>query len=146
MNLLRRNRRSIFLCNKTQTLDNPLLTEDGNIILCENEIPIIVESSQVNDRIIFSIPVKYKLNYQPLATDGEIIVAGTEYNKRLVVYTTPKIARMFHNDDRCYVFKDPPKEYDKTCADADFYVDGEPLTFLNESHFYLQRMTGDDYE
>lgn len=146
MRHLRRNKRVLFLCNKTQTLDEPLITEDENIIVAENEIPIIVESTEVEDRLIFSIPMKYRLNYQPLATDGEIIVAGTEYNKRLVVYTTPEIAAKFHNGDRCYVFKEPPKIYDKTCADADFYVDGEPLTFLNESHFYLQRMTGDDYE
>lgn len=144
MNHLCRNKRAIYLCNQTQILAEALLTEENEVLLAEDEDAIIVSSSEVDDRIIYSIPRKFKLNYQPLTTDGEIIVAGNEYNKRLVVYTSPKIAQKFHNADRCYVFKEPPKEYDKLCVDADFYVDGEPLTFLNESHFYLQRMTGDD--
>lgn len=116
MNCLVRNKRIVYLCSK----------------------------KEVDNRIIFDEPKEYKLNYQPLSTDGEIIVAGNEHNKRLVVYTTPKIAKEFHDNDRCYVFAKIPDEYDKNCSSADFYVDGEPLTFLNESHFYLQRMTGDD--
>lgn len=146
MNHLIRNKRDIYLCNRTQTLDNPLFTETEDVLLLEDGIALIVESMEINDRLIFSIPRKYKLNYQPLSTDGEIIVAGDEYNKRLVVYTSPKIAQNFHNNDRCYVFKQPPEGYDKLCVNADYYVDGEPLTYLNESHFYLQRMTGDDDE
>ncbi len=118
MNHLTRNKRKIYLCNQQEQ----------------------------NNRIIFLEPVEYKLNYQPLSTDGEIIVAGNEYNKRLAVYTSPNIAQNFHNNDRCYVFKEPPKEHSIICDDADYYVDGEPLTFLNESRFYLQRMTGDDNE
>lgn len=143
MRHLLRNKRTIYLCNRTKVLENALLTEKNKIILTEKEQPIIISEEKTNNRIIFSIPIKHKLNYQPLNSDGEIIVAGSEYNKRLIVYTTPEIAKMFHNADRCYVYKKPPEEYDKTCAEADFYVDGEPLTFLNESHFYLQRMTGD---
>lgn len=146
MNHLMRNKRNVYLCNRTQTLDNPLMTEAEDVLLAENGIALIVEATGIDDRIIFSIPRQYRLNYQPLSTDGEIIVAGDEYNKRLVVYTSPKIAQNFHNNDRCYVFKTPPKGYNKLCDDADYYVDGEPLTFLEESRFYLQRMTGDDDE
>lgn len=97
-----------------------------------------------NDRIIFQEPVEYKINFQPLSSDGEIIASGTDYTKRLVVYTNPDIAKEFHNHDRCFVFREKPEEYDKTCNTADFFVDGEPLIYLNESHFYLQRMLGDD--
>ena len=107
-----------------------------SIYLCKQAIK--------NDRIVFLEPVEYKLNFQPLSTDGEIIAAGSEYINRLVVYTNPQIAQSFHNGDRCYVFKNIPLEYKRTCDDADFFVDGEPMTFLNESRFYLQRMTGDD--
>ena len=118
MNRLSRNKRIVYLCNQ------------------------IIE----NDRVIYSEPKKYKVNYQPLSTDGEIIVAGSEHNNRLVVYTSPEIAKDFHNNDRCYVYRNKPENYDRTCTDADFYVNGEPLTYLNESHFYLQRMTGEDYD
>lgn len=112
---LNRNKRLIFLCN--QTIEN--------------------------DRKIFTEPVEYKLNYQPLLTEGEIITAGLEYINRLVVYSSVKEASNFHNGDRCYVFVNKPEEYDKFCNNADFYVDGEPLIYLNEARFYLQRMVGD---
>ena len=119
MKHLIRNKRKIYLCKK------------------------VVE----NDREIFQEPVEYKINFQPLSSDGEIIVAGIEYTNRLAVYTSPNIAEEFHNHDRCFVFKEKPEEYDKTCNTADFFVDGEPMIYLNEAHFYLQRMLGDeDYE
>ena len=113
---LKRNKRPIYLCNKT------------------------IE----NDRIIYSEPEKHEINYQPLLTEGEIITAGTEYINRLVVYLSLEEALHFHNHDRCYVFVDKPETYDKFCNTADFYVDGEPLLFLNESKLYLQRMVGDE--
>jgi len=115
---LKRNKKSIFLCNQ-----------------------IIV-----NNRKVFSEPIEYKLNYQPLLTEGEIITAGTEYINRLVVYSSVEEASKFHNADRCYVYVEKPEEYDKFCNTADFYVDGEPLILLNEARFYLQRMVGDSDE
>lgn len=115
---LKRNKRSIFLCNQ-EIKDN---------------------------RKIFSRPIEYKLNYQPLLTEGEIITAGLEYINRLVVYSSVKEASNFHNGDRCYVLVEKPEKYDKLCNTADFYVDGEPLIYLNEAKFYLQRMVGDSNE
>lgn len=116
MNHLIRNKRKVFLCKQQEE----------------------------NNRIIFSEPVEYNLNYQPLSTDGEIIAAGQEYINRLSVYTKPDIAKNFKNKDRCYIFKEIPQEYDEFASNADFYVDGEPIYFLNEARFYLQRMTGDE--
>lgn len=118
MNRLRRNKRKIFLCSQIEE----------------------------NGRKFFSKPQEWQLNYQPLSTEGEIITAGTEYINRLVVYTSPKEASNFHNADRCFVYENPPEEYDKLCNTADFYVDGEPIIFLNEARFYLQRMVGDSDE
>jgi hypothetical protein len=112
--------------------------------LQRNKRPVYVCNQDVeNDRKIFNKPKLFKLNYQPLSTDGEIITAGTEYINRLVVYLSPKEAKQIHNADRCYVFVEPSKEYDKFCVNADFYVDGEPLIYLNEARLYLQRMVGD---
>ena len=116
MNHLIRNKRTVYLCN--QTIEN--------------------------NRIVYLEPKEYNLYFQPLSTDGEIIVAGQEYVNRLAVYTSPKIAKDFHDKDRCYVFREKPLTHSKICEDADFYVDGEPLTFLNEARFYLQRMTGEE--
>lgn len=118
MQRLIRNKRKFYLCNKT------------------------VDENYEN-RVIYSKPIVCNMNYQPLSTTGEIIASGNEFINRLVVYTSPEKAQKIHNFDRCYVFTNPPKEYDKFCVDADFYVDGEPMTFLNEARFYLQRMIGD---
>lgn len=115
---LKRNKRSLYYCN--QTIEN--------------------------DRKIFSNPKEIQLNYQPLSTEGEIIASGNEYINRLVVYGSPEEISEFHNADRCYVFAEPPEEYDKFCTTADFYVDGEPMVYLNEAHLYLQRMVGDGDE
>lgn len=120
MQRLNRNKRKFYLCNKT-------IDEDTN-------------------REIFSEPIPCLMNYQPLSTTGEIIASGNEFINRLAVYTNPKKAKNIHNFDRCYVFIDPPEQYDKYCTEADFYVDGEPMSFLNEARFYLQRMIGDNNE
>lgn len=118
MQRLVRNKRQLYLCNK------------------------IIDENNTN-RIIYSEPIECNMNYQPLSTTGEIIASGNDFINRLVVYTSPEKAREIHNFDRCYVFVEPPEEYDKFCANADFYVDGEPMSFLNEARFYLQRMIGD---
>ena len=119
LNLLR-NKRKIYLCNR-------------------------VINEEIN-RIEFTEPLEYRVNYQPLSTDGEIIASGNDYIKRLAIYTSLDKAKDFHNFDRCYVFKNIPEEYDKNCTTADFYVDGEPLLYLNEAIIYLQRMIGDEDE
>lgn len=109
--------------------------------LCSRKVD---ENNQ--QRIIFSQPILCKMNYQPLSTTGEIIASGNDFLNRLVVYASLEEAKKVHNFDRCYVFTKPPKEYDKLCINADYYVDGEPMSFLNETRFYLQRMVGDTDE
>lgn len=115
MNRLMRNRRDVYVCNQQED----------------------------KGRINFSKPILYKLNYQPLSSAGEIVASGNDYINRLVVYTSIENAKKIHNFDRCYVFTLPPNTYDAFCQDADFYVDGEPLLYLNEAVFYLQRMVGE---
>ena len=116
MNYLKRNKRKIYLCNQKEE----------------------------NGRIEYTKPREFELNFQPLTSDGEIIAIGSEYTNRLVIYTKPTIAKEFKNKDRCYVYNEIPKEHDKFCNNADFYVDGDPLIFLNEAYFYLQKMTGEN--
>lgn len=113
-----RNMKKIYLCNK------------------------IIE----NDREIYDKPKEYKLNIQPLSNTGEIIAFGEDYRGRLAIYTSTKKASDFHNGDRCYVFVDKPEIYDKFCATADYFVDGEPMNYLGEATIYLQRMTSSNEE
>ena len=115
MNNLKRNKKTFYVCNQKE--------EDG--------------------RLVYDEPKKMVLNYQPVSMVGEIIAFGSEYINRLIIYTTAENAKNFHNFDRCYVYKEPPTTYDKFCYDADFYVDGEPLIYINEATITLNRMTGD---
>ncbi len=118
MNCLKRNKKQIYLCNKSSS----------------------------NDRIIFSNPILKEINFQPISSTGEIIALGENYTKRLKIVTTKKIADSFHNLDRCYVFNSIPETPDIYCSNADFYVDGEPQIYINDAIIYLQRMIGDDLD
>lgn len=118
MTNLKRNKQEFYICNRVE--------KDG--------------------RMIFTKPKKLEMNYQPVSMTGEIISFGSEFINKLIIYTTKKKAKQFHNADRCYIYIKPPKEYDKYCSDADFYVNGNPLIYLNDAIIYLQRMTGDENE
>ena len=117
MNNLKRNKRKFYYCTKKEE----------------------------NGRIIFSRPKPIKLNYQPIKSIGEVLEAGPDSINTLIVYMRPSLGKLFHNGDRCYVFVEPPKQYDKTCNTADYYVNGEPKIYLNEYTIHLQRMIGDEY-
>lgn len=121
MNNLKRNKRKLYLCQK--------IKEDG--------------------RIIFDKPVEIKVNYQPIEsvkTQGQMLDAGPDFTSTLIVYMRPTNGSMFHNGDRCYVYVEPPEEYDKTCTTADYYVNGDPKKYMNEYTIHLNRMKGDEYE
>lgn len=117
---------------------NNLLRNKRPLYLCKQMI--------VNDRIFFDEPKKIMVNYQPVSdkSAAQILAVGPEYINRLIVYMNPKLAKEFNNLDRCYVFVDPPEKHDKVCSKADFFVDGTPSRYINESTVHLQRMTGDD--
>ena len=116
MNNLKRNKNVLYLCNRKEE----------------------------NGRLVFSQPIKMELNYQPVSTTGEMISFGSDFINRLIIYTTKRIAKQFHNFDRLYIFNEVPEEYDPYCVGADYYVNGEPSIFLGEAMIYLQKMTGDD--
>lgn len=115
-----------------------LLRNKRPLYLCKQKI--------VNDRIFFDEPKKIMVNYQPVSdkSAAQVLAIGPDYISRLIVYMTPKLAKEFHNLDRCYVFVEPPATHDRTCATADFMVDGRPTEYINEATVHLRRMTGDD--
>lgn len=117
---------------------NNLLRNKRPIYLCKRKIE--------NGRAFYNKPEKIMVNYQPISdkSAGEILAVGENYINRLIIYMRPDVAKNFHNFDRCYVFVSPPKKHDTVCSKADFYVDGTPSQYINESTVHLQRMTGDD--
>lgn len=120
MNNLKRNKRKLYLCKKIE----------------------------VDGRMIFAEPIEMMLNYQPIEssrTQGQLLEAGPDFVSTLIVYMRPSVGKEIHNGDRCYVFVEPPEDYDKTCTTADYYVNGEPKKYMNEYTFHLQRMKGDEY-
>ena len=121
MNVLKRNKRKVYLCRKIED----------------------------NGRMIFDEPLELRINFQPIEdtkTIGTVLEIGPDYTSTLIVYINPKIRDLFHNGDRCYVYVNPPEEYDKTCTTADYVVNGEPKLYMNECTFHLTRIKGDEYE
>lgn len=117
MNNLKRNKRKFYLCTKTEE----------------------------NGRIIFEEPQEIWLNYQPIRSSLQMLEAGPDNRGTLIVYMKPSKGKLFHNGDRCYVFVNPPEQYDRTCNTADYYVDGDPEIYINEYTIHLERMKGDEY-
>lgn len=117
---------------------NNLLRNKRPIYLCKQKIE--------NGRIFYEEPKKVMVNYQPVSdkSAAQILAIGPDYINRLIVYMKPSVAKEFNNLDRCYVFVEPPKTHDRTCSKADFYVDGQPARYINESTVHFQRMTGDE--
>ena len=120
MNTLKRNKRKFHLCQKIE----------------------------VDGRMIFDKPIEMKANFQPIEdtrTINQLLEFGPDHTSTLIVYIKPTLRDLFHNGDRCYVFVEPPEEYDKTCTTADYVINGEPKLYMNECTFHLSRMKGDEY-
>jgi hypothetical protein len=118
MNTLKRNKRTLYLCQKKEE----------------------------NGRVIFGEPIEMKVNFQPIEdskTEYEILEVGPDHISTLIVCIKPTLRHLFHNGDRCYVFAEPPEEYDKACITADYFINGEPKLYMNECTFHLLRMSGD---
>lgn len=154
MKILERNKKQVYYCVQQNFEYNVLIDNEGNVVQNQDKENILIENPadteeiyDVNNyRTVFSKPMKAKLSFLPLAVNGEMLEIGLEYSKRISIYTTKKFAEKIHNGDRFFVFREPPEEYDKTCATADYYVHGEPSIYLTEATIYLRRMTGDDNE
>lgn len=154
MRILERNKRNVYYCKRQNKSINVVIDNQGNVVQdgegqnIENITNVNVNEIYETDnyREIFSKPQLKKVSFLPLAVNGEILETGLDYSKRISIYTTKKFAETVHNGDRFFVFKKPPKDYDRTCSTADYYVHGEPSVYLTEATIYLRRMTGDSYE
>ena len=109
---LRRNKRPFYLCKK------------------------MPESTK------FDKPILCYLNYQPTNSIGEILTLGEDYSMYLKIKCTPQEAAKFRNGDKCYVYNRPPQIHDELCKDADYIVDGDPSSTLNQSEIKLRKLSG----
>lgn len=87
-------------------------------------------------------PIPKKLNYQPTNSDAQVLALGTEYSEYLRVTGTPEEISKFSNKDKCYVYVNPPKDFNGMCEDADYEVNGNPLITLNEGELMLKKLSG----
>ncbi len=109
---LKRNKRGFYLCKK---IPNTTQFEEPN--LC-------------------------KLNYQPTNSVGERLTLGEDYTMYLKIKCTPDEAKDFGNGDKCYVYKNPPITHDPLCREADYIVDGNPISTINQSEIRLRKLSG----
>lgn len=90
----------------------------------------------------FDNPIYYELNYQPTNSVGERLTLGEDYMMYLKIKCTPAEASNFRNGDKCYIYKTPPSTHDPLCTDADYVVDGNPISTINQSEIRLRKLSG----
>ena len=100
---------------------------------------------KIADNTTFQKPIPKTLNFQPISSVGEMLTLGEEYSMYLRIKCTPNEAADFSDKDRCYIYKQPPKEHDLMCDEADYVVDGEPIITLNEAQITLRKLSGGQY-
>lgn len=118
MRTLKRNKRRVYLCKRIP---------QGKLIKYAKPIPL------------------YE-NYVPTNTGEDLVSLGLEYPMFLRIKTDIQEKDLFHPKDRLYVYKNPPKEYDPLCDNADYEVYKEPLCFINEMEVMLKRLSDDTDE
>ena len=91
----------------------------------------------------FKEPIELYEDYQPTNSSGDLISIGMSYPLYLRIKTNIIEKDLFHPNDRLYVYKDPPKEHDVLCKDADYEVYKEPLFYINEGEIMLKRLSAD---
>ena len=115
MRCLKRNKRSLYLCNGYQ---------DGDIMKFES-------------------PVEIKVNYQATNSDGDLIALGLDFPKYIRIKTDLKYANTFHPKDRVYIKNKPIiNPFNVLCKDADYEVDSDPIVSLNVVEVTLKRLSG----
>ena len=129
MRCLKRNKRTIYLCEEYQ---------DGDI-------------AKYRD------PQKIKINYQATNSDGDLIALGLDFPKYIRIKADLKYANTFHPKDRVFIKTTPTPQtmtvvvddeeqeierYDPLCKDAEYEVDSDPIVSLNIVEVTLKRLSG----
>lgn len=115
MRCLKRNKRTIYLCEEYQ---------DGSIAK-------------------YRSPQKIKVNYQATNSDGDLIALGLDFPKYIRIKADLKYANTFHPKDRVYIKNQPDEDnFNELCKDADYEVDSDPRVSLNVVEITLKRLSG----
>lgn len=113
MNTLQRNNRGLYLCSR--------YVQNG------------VE--------LFKEPKYYSINYNPTSSAEQIMTFGVNYSIYLLAKVLPELGAEFHAGDRCYIYTKPPTKHDKLCKEADYVVNGEPISSLNVTEIKFKRLS-----
>lgn len=113
MNVLARNRRTIYLCKHYR---------EGNIIK-------------------FSEPKEIKINIMPVSVYAQTNPYGKYYGIDLVAKTTPNIMEEFNAGDKCYIDVEKPSVHDILCKQADYIVDKIPSDSINVGEVRFKRLS-----
>jgi hypothetical protein len=70
---------------------------------------------------LFATPVVRYLNFKSLSGEA-MLTTGGEVNKKDLVAKLYSGEPQYFENDRCYVYKIPPVEFDPFCSDADYRV------------------------
>lgn len=90
----------------------------------------------------FSEAEEINLHYEPTNSTGEILVLGQDYSEYLRITCTVEEGQKFSNGDKCYIYSKKPEEHDKMAKNADYIVEGNPQTTLNETRIMLRKLSG----
>lgn len=116
MNSLQRNKRTLYLCKK-------YVDEEVNVVK-------------------YKEPKEIKIDWQPISSDGQVLIMGIEYSEYIRVKGTAKEVSIFDNKDRVYIYKKPNKEeFDGMCGDAEYEVSNNPVITLNDGEVMLKRLS-----
>lgn len=118
MRNLRRNKQKLYLCQKYT---------DGLI-----------------DK--FKEPILLWENYVPTNSEGDLISLGMNYPMYLRIKTTVDEKPLFHAKDRLYVYVEKPDVHDPLCKAADYEVESDPMSTINEMDVVLHRLSSDANE
>lgn len=121
MNVLLRNKRPLYLCKK-------YIDETVGVIKYKD-------------------PKKILIDWQPISSDSQVMVVGSEYSEYIRIKGTAKEVSEFNDKDRIYIYNIPKKEeFDNMCNDAEYEVKGNPIITLNDGELMLKKLSGKDEE
>ena len=114
MRCLKRNKRTIYLCNQYQ---------DGLIAK-------------------YNKPKQLNVNYQATNSEGDLIALGLDFPMYIRIKTDIDTGKNFNANDRVYIGILPNEPFDELCKDANYEVDSDPIISLNVAEITLKKLSG----
>ena len=103
----------------------------------------LCEKYEENDLELYKAPEPYYDNYTPMNTESDLIGIGMTYPMYLRIKSDILNKNRYKPGDKLYVYKKPPKKYDKLASDCDYIVIEEPSKTINQVEILLKRLSSD---